>query len=134
LDALGIDPPESMTGRSFLPELLGDVADAPRVTVSGFMEGQRSVASGRYKLVQHELSQASLYDTRTDPLESKDVAAERPIALAYVRGMLGLTLGRESSGTAPRSSIVHAAKNTQIDASTERQLRALGYVGSSRPQ
>lgn len=134
LDALGIDPPETMTGRSFLPELLGDVADAPRATVSGFMEGQRSVASGRYKLVQHEFTQSSLYDTRTDPQESKDVAADRPIGLGYVRGMLGLTLGRESSGTAPRASLVHTAKNTQIDKSTERQLRALGYVGSSRPQ
>lgn len=132
LDALGMDPPEAMTGRSFLPELLGNVADAPRATVSGFMQGSRALAAGRYKLVQHELTQSALYDTRTDPQESKDVAADRPIALSYVRGLLGLSLGREASGAAPRSPSVHAAKNTHIDQSTERQLRALGYVGSAR--
>lgn len=131
LDALGIEPPETMTGKSFLPELLGNVADAPRATVSGFMEGQRSLALGRYKLVQHEFTQSSLYDTRTDPKESRDVSGERPIALSYVRGMLGLTLGQDS-GSAPHQPLVHTARDTHIDASTERQLRALGYVGSSR--
>jgi choline-sulfatase len=131
LEALGIDPPETMTGRSFLPELMGQVADAPRATVSGFMQGQRSLALGRYKIVQHEYTQSSLYDTRTDPQESRDVSTERPITLAYVRGMLGLTLGRDAGG-APRSSFQHNAKETQIDEDTERQLRALGYVGTAR--
>lgn len=133
LQALGIDPPETMTGRSFLPELMGHVADAPRATISGFMQGQRALAVGRYKLVQHEYTQSALYDTRADPQESRDVSRERPITLAYVRGMLGLTLGRDTGPTA-RSSALHAAQDTQIDEDTERQLRALGYVGSSRPE
>jgi choline-sulfatase len=133
LEALGMDPPETMTGQSFLPELQGEVADAPRGTVAGFMDGSRSMAVGRFKLVQHELTQQSLYDTRADPEESRDVAAERPITLSYVRGMLGLTLGRDS-GSTPRTQVAHAAKDAQIDENTERQLRALGYVGSSRPE
>jgi choline-sulfatase len=131
LDALGVDAPENMTGRSFLPELLGNVADAPRVTVSGFMQGSRSLAVGRYKLVQQELSQSALYDTRADPQETRDLAGEKPIVQAYVRGLLGLTLGRES-GRAPRAQVAHAARDTHIDANTEKQLRALGYVGNAR--
>jgi hypothetical protein len=72
-----------------------------------------------------------LYDTRADPQETRDVAAERPITLGYVRGMLGLSLGQDS-GRARGLPFVHTAKDTHIDANTERQLRALGYVGSAR--
>jgi arylsulfatase A-like enzyme len=131
LDALGIDPPETMTGRTFLPELQGAVADAPRTTVSGFMEGARSLAVGRYKLVQREFTQPSLYDTRLDPLETRDISNEKPLTLAYLRGLLGLAITPQS-GRAPREPIVHDAVETQIDDNTEQQLRALGYVGSSR--
>ena len=44
--------------------------------------------------------------------------------------MLGLALARNDA--APQSRIVYTAQQTAIDAATEQQLRALGYVGSSR--
>jgi arylsulfatase A-like enzyme len=132
LEALGEQPPEAMRGRSFFPELSGGAADAPRTSAAGFMTGYRALCAGRYKLVQHSLLHSFLYDTWEDPGETRDLSAERPLALAYVRGLLGLTLSGVSSTGAPHPS-VHRAETTAIDAATEQQLRALGYVGSSQP-
>jgi choline-sulfatase len=131
LEALGETPPESMIGRSFLPELLGDTVDAPRASVSGFMEVGRAIAIGRYKLVQHALSRCSLFDTQSDPRETQDIGAEHPLALRYLRGQLGLALA-DSGERATRNTPIYAAQKTLIDPATEQQLRALGYVGSAR--
>jgi choline-sulfatase len=130
LDALGLPIPDTMYGRSFLPELRGEGPAAPRATASGFMTGYRTLASGRYKLVQRGLDQATLYDLSVDPHETHDVAAQHPLAMRYTRSLLGLTLARSSAGKTTR---VYKRESTTIDRETEAQLRALGYVGSSRP-
>jgi hypothetical protein len=53
--------------------------------------------------------------------------------LRYTRGLLGLMLdGERTQIAAVRKKRVHKEENTTIDAETEAQLRALGYVGSSR--
>jgi arylsulfatase A-like enzyme len=132
LEALGDTPPDSWAGHSFLPDLLGETSDAPRATVSGFMETMRAVASGRYKLIQRGLERFVLYDLARDPHETRDVAADHPLAVRYLRAQLGLILGG-SDGSRPRQTTTeYTAQTTAIDAATERQLRALGYVGSAR--
>jgi choline-sulfatase len=130
LDALGEVPPESMAGHSFLPELRGDAADAPRATVSGFMGGWRTVARGSFKLVQSGVDHYWLYNTALDPGETQNIAAAHPLIVRYMRGSLGLALGRQAAQ--PSSRVVFTAGKTAIDPDTEQQLRALGYVGSSR--
>jgi arylsulfatase A-like enzyme len=130
LEAVGQVPPEGMAGRSFLPELLGDAADAPRATVSGFMSGWRTVALGSFKLVQSGADHFALYDTETDAGETQDIAANHPLIVRYLRGSLGLSLGRKAAQ--PSSRAVYTAEKTAIDPVTEQQLRSLGYVGSSR--
>ena len=60
----------------------------------------------------------------------RDLTAERPLALRYTRGLLGLTMARSTAGKTTR---VYKRESTTIDRETEAQLRALGYVGSSRP-
>jgi arylsulfatase A-like enzyme len=130
LDAMGLPIPDTMYGRSFLPELRGEGGSAPRATASGFMTGIRTLASGRYKLIQRGPDQALLYDLGADPHETRDLAAQRPLALRYTRSLLGLTLARSTSGKTTR---VHKRESTTIDRETEAQLRALGYVGTSRP-
>jgi len=130
LEALGQTPPPSMAGRSFLPELLGASADAPRVSVAGFMTGWRTLAVGSWKLVQRALDKSFLYDTASDSGESHDLASERPITVRYLRGALGLALAQSSPRNTARPA--HAAETTAIDAATEQQLRSLGYVGSAR--
>ncbi|MBW2460167.1 MAG: sulfatase [Deltaproteobacteria bacterium] len=129
LDALGRPVPEAMTGRSLLPLLRGEVPDAPRAVISGFMNGWRTIVVGRYKLIQRTSARMMLYDLEADPGETTDLAADRPLAVRYLRGLLGLTLAGAAAG-AP----THRAEETVIDAETEAQLRALGYVGTSRPE
>ncbi len=144
LEALGQPLPDGLAGQSFLPLLRGETPDAPRATVSGFMEGWRTVVSGRYKLIHRTLERQMLYDLERDPREQTDLAADRPIAVRYLRGMLGLALGAVEGTpaqtpaqgrptTAPRARPqVHAQETTTIDPQTEEQLRALGYIPGAR--
>lgn len=133
LEALGEPVPEGLSGRSLLPQLRGAGEDAPPVAVAGFMEHWRSVVCGRYKLMARSRGRIALYDHATDPREQRDVSAERPIATAYLRGLLGLSLAGSRVQTArPRPR--HRPATTTIDPELQAQLEALGYVGSSRPE
>ncbi|MCA9614235.1 MAG: hypothetical protein KC586_15880, partial [Myxococcales bacterium] len=67
-----------------------------------------------------------LYDLQADPEEHTDVAAERPLTVRYLRGLLGLALRGATAGR-------HQRETTEIDPETDAQLRALGYVGTQRP-
>jgi len=141
LEALGQPLPDGLAGQSFLPLLRGETADAPRTAVSGFMEGWRTVVSGRYKLIHRTLERQMLYDLSRDPQEQTDLGPEHPIGVRYLRGMLGMALGAvenapptTTTGTAPRRARpqVHEQETTTIDPQTEAQLRALGYVPGAR--
>lgn len=129
LDALGLPIPDELSGRSLAPLLAGRSEDAPRATVSGFMEGWRTIVVGRYKLIQRTPSRWMLYDLASDPGEQHDLAAERPIAVRYLRGLLGLTLAKAETQARTRQ---HEATRTVIDPALRAQLEALGYAGASR--
>jgi arylsulfatase A-like enzyme len=137
LDALGQEIPEELSGRSFLPELRGETATAPRSAVAGFMTGWRTLAVGKLKLIQRTLHRPRLYDVSRDPGETQDLAESRPIAVRYARGLLGLSLAdATSSGGAPRTRRArpkkqHTSEKTDIDEKTRKQLEALGYIGTS---
>ncbi len=134
LDALGEPIPDTLSGRSLWPQLRGAGEDAPRAAVAGFMENWRSVVSGRFKLIARSRGRIALSDLDHDPREQHDVASERPITTAYLRGLLGLRLAgsRGSERAAPRPR--HRASSATIDRELEAQLEALGYVGTSRPR
>src|SRR5690606_13633218 len=119
--------PETLVGRSFLSALRGEEPDAPRTAVSGFMNGWRTLAVGRYKLIQRTLDHAWLYDTKVDPNEKNDLHESQPIALRYTRGLMGLALA-EQQGTdgSVQKARKHEKRATPIDPETEAQLRALG--------
>lgn len=125
LDALGQEMPPGISGRSVLPLLRGGSESAPRISVAAFMGGWRSVLVGHRKLIHRTARRWMLYDLARDPGETNDVAAERPLEVRYLRGLLGL-------GLVGADGAVHEAETTVIDAQTEAQLRALGYVGTSR--
>lgn len=128
LEALEVPVPDDLQGRSLLPLLRGDPESAPRLAVSSFGRGWRALVVGRYKLVHRTHARSKLYDLVADPGETEDLADERPLARRYLQGLLGLALRGESGGREPE----HRAQNTPIDPETEAQLRALGYVGTSR--
>ncbi len=137
LDALGVPIPDEVSGRSFLNILLGQSRPAPRAVVTGFLNGWRTVVVGHLKLVQRSVHAPKLYDLSTDPREEHDLAPSRPLAVRYLRGLLGLQLAKaepvgDGTGAAPvaahRVRAHHHAETTQIDPQTAAQLRALGYV------
>lgn len=122
-DALGLEPPAHLSGRSLATLLRGGVEDAPRATATGFMNGWRTVVIGRFKLVQRTPANFMVYDLAEDPGETRDLASERPLTVRYLRAMLGLTL----AGAETRE-----AERTPMDAEVRGMLEALGYVGASR--
>jgi len=129
-EALGQSIPEGLSGRSLMPELRGQLADAPPVAIAGFMDGWRTIVVSDLKLIQRTEKRLMLHDLSQDPHEQVEVAGQRPITTRYLRGQLGLALaksqGAHSDKPAPKREV------TKIDAANEAQLRALGYVGSSR--
>jgi arylsulfatase A-like enzyme len=129
LEALGKELPEGLSGRSLLPRLRGEHGDGPAAAISGFMDGWRTIVIGDLKLIQRTEKYFTLYDLTADPHEQQDLAGGRPVTARYLRGQLGLILA-ESQTSANRS--VAKAQTTKIDAKTEAQLRALGYVDGSR--
>jgi choline-sulfatase len=133
-EALGMPVPEDLSGESFLPELMGASADAPRFAVTGFMDGWRAINVGRLKLIHRTERRIQLYDLIDDPDETRDLAAERPIAVRYARGLLGLGLAQARPGAATRRRAPIQQERVPIDDTTRAQLEALGYLGASRPQ
>jgi arylsulfatase A-like enzyme len=129
-EALGQSVPEGLSGRSLMPELRGQYADAPPVAIAGFMDGWRTAVVSDLKLIQRTEKRFMLHDLGSDPHEQSDVADKRPITTRYMRGQLGLAL--VNSQGAGGDKRVPKAETTKIDAATEAQLRALGYVGGSR--
>jgi arylsulfatase A-like enzyme len=127
-DVLGQKAPEGLSGRSLLPELRGECADAPPVAVAGFMDGWRTAIVGDLKLIQRTEKRFMVHDLRDDPHEQNDVAKQRPITTRMLRAQLGLALAKSQS----EASRTPKAETTTIDKETEAQLKALGYVGSSR--
>lgn len=133
LEAIGQPILPELSGRSLMQELSGAGADAPVVTVSGFMDGWRTAVVDGLKLIQRTERRVMVHDLTSDPHEQTDVSAQRPITTRYLRGQLGLALAKSQPGAGSASGKkVHREQKTQIDAETEAQLRALGYVGSSR--
>jgi arylsulfatase A-like enzyme len=129
LDVLGLPVPDDLAGRSVLPEILERDVSRPAHTVSGFMENWRTVVVGRHKLIQRTTHAPRLYDLEADPDETRDIAADHPIAVRLARGLLGLTL--DASDRRPhraRNRRRHVPETIQIDAELEAHLEALGYV------
>ena len=132
LEAMGQPVPEELSGRSLLPILRGQEGGAPRVAVAGFMRAWRTASVGKFKLIQRTLKHSWLYDTEADPKEQNDLAQSHPLALRYMRGLLGLSLA-DTHAAAPgrggrKGRQRHKQQNVHIDKRTAAQLEALGYI------
>ncbi|MCP4674975.1 MAG: sulfatase-like hydrolase/transferase [Deltaproteobacteria bacterium] len=129
---LGIECPTGIEGKSMVPLLRGAPRiEFPSVSFSYFLNGQRAARMGRYKFITKGLN-PSLYDLKTDPKETHNLAAKKPVTLAALRDALGMHLGRIVTAVRrgkknPR--VRHKGEKTVIDPETKRQLKALGYLG-----
>ena len=118
-DALGREIPAELSGRSVLPLLRGVRERSPHANIAGFLDGWRSIVVGRFKLIHRTHRRWMLFDLNADPQELHDIAAQRPLTVRYLRGLLGLAIKNEKR---------YQARETEIDAETRAQLEALGYV------
>ena len=125
LDAFAIEPPQGLSGRSFLPSLHAAPSPPTLGTVGAFMEHWRTLYVGPWKLVERPRRSPRLYHLDNDPDEAHDVAADHAVIVRYLRGLLGLQLAATRATPARRRP---RPEHTVIDAETREQLRALGYV------
>lgn len=87
-------------------QLPADRADAEQLTIA-----LRSFSHATLT-VQHALAKSVLFDLRSDPAERRDVGAEHPLALRYLRGQLGLALS-DTTERAARTPAVYTAEKTR---------------------
>ena len=126
LDALGLDQPVGLSGRSLLP-LANGLAAAPEPSYfeamsSALNRGWAPLAGlvqNQYKLI--DLPIPELFDLDSDPHETRNLAATEPQRFDEVRAQLGRVRAADR-GLARQGE----------SAETRERLRALGYVAAAR--
>jgi arylsulfatase A-like enzyme len=92
----GLTPLPIVEGTSLVPLVFDEVGNAPRAALTVDGQVSRGLKEQRYRLVHYGPGRVELYDEYEDRLEQKNLAAERPIALRQMRGVLGLLYGYET--------------------------------------
>jgi arylsulfatase A-like enzyme len=92
----GITPLPIVEGTSLVPLVFDEVGASPRASLTVDGQVSRGMKEQRYRLVHYGPGRIELYDELEDRREQKNVAAERPIALRQMRGVLGLLYGYET--------------------------------------
>ena len=125
---LGLPVPRTVEGRNLLPLIAGGPGAAlpgedlvfSWLEVDGFRGGAVSTADWRLIDETSREPDLGLFDRWRDPGESRDLAAERPVAAGYLRALLK---AREMQ---KRGSL--KAGQGELDDELREQLRALGYI------
>ena len=108
--ARGHQAPAHRRGHVARAARLDEVGAGPRAALTVDGQVARGLKVQRYRLVHYGPGRIELYDELDDRREQKNVAAERPIALRQMRGVLGLLYAYETRwnksrwGTAASSS------------------------------
>ncbi|HVU52168.1 MAG TPA: sulfatase [Polyangia bacterium] len=92
----GITPLPIVEGTSLVPLVFDEIGGSPRAALTVDGQVARGMKEQRYRLVHYGPGRVELYDEVEDRREQKNVAAERPIALRQMRGVLGLLYGYET--------------------------------------
>lgn len=122
LDAIGIQPPPSVEGRSLLAQ---DAADSPAESLSETRLGRRrvqAITADGYKVIRgadRNGIRTETFDLSTDPHEAHNIADERAVTTGYGLARLRGWQAQGASGAPPSVAI--------DDPATEERLRALGY-------
>jgi arylsulfatase A-like enzyme len=102
LDLAGIKPNAAAEGTSLTPLARDEIGASPRAALTVDGQVARGLKVQRYRMVHRGPGRIELYDEYDDPREQKDVAAEHPIALRSMRGVLGLLYAYETTWSKTR--------------------------------
>jgi choline-sulfatase len=102
LDLAGLQPGPNVMGTSLAPLARDEVGSSPRAALTVDGQVSRGIKVQRYRMVHRGPGRIELYDEYEDPREQKDVAADRPIALRGMRGVLGLLYAYENTWSKAR--------------------------------
>jgi len=102
LDLAGLPPTPAAEGTSLAPLARDEVGGSPRAALTVDGQVSRGLKVQRYRMVHRGPGRIELYDEYDDPREQKDVAAEHPIALRGMRGVLGLLYAYETTWSKAR--------------------------------
>ncbi len=119
LDWLDLPPLANPEGRSRASLLRGEDREGPPV-VTEHKRGWR-VSTDRHALVVDKRG-VQLFDLVADPLETRDLAAERPEAVASLQAVV------ERHQARTRPAVDSGEPAPVLDAETREALRALGYA------
>jgi choline-sulfatase len=97
LDLAGAKSDPKMQGATLVPLVFDEIGVSPRAALTVDGQVARGLKVDRYRLVHRGPGRMELYDELTDPREQKDVAADHPIALRGMRGVLGLLHAYETT-------------------------------------
>jgi choline-sulfatase len=92
----GIKANPVVEGTSLVPLVFDEVGGSPRAALTVDGQVARGLKEQRYRLVHYGPQRIELYDELEDRREQKNVAAERPIALRQMRGVLALLYAYET--------------------------------------
>jgi len=142
LDLAGVEDPAPRQGHSFRDLLKGE-SEEPWLLYSeeafpSDRDNLGSLRSGDYKLIWKRNRQTQemtykLFNLKEDPREQHDLAAEKPDVVSALERLRDRVRGDadqiqerlDAAGLPP----LPRGERVQLDAGTEEELRALGYVG-----
>ena len=134
LETLGLPPRPELDGVSLLPTLAGRPPGVPAYAVSEFLDDQRALIVGRWKLLAGARGWRKLFDLQDDPQERSDLAARAPIARRLCEQHLAEALATPAKAARFRDVLApprrFQATKVKHDPELRRQLEALGYFGA----
>ncbi|HEY8428443.1 MAG TPA: sulfatase [Sandaracinaceae bacterium] len=136
LEATGVPIPDVFEGQSLLSTARGVPRPGPAVAFSDKLDDRRVATAAGYKLIVRGNLTWSFFDLRRDPGERTQIddPGRYPIALRYLRGLMGQHLGAADrgawleGGTGPSRALPSA--DSHIDRQLCEQLRSIGYHDS----
>jgi arylsulfatase A-like enzyme len=102
LDLAGVQAGPNVAGTSLAGLARDEVGGSPRAALTVDGQVSRGIKVQRYRMVHRGPGRIELYDEYEDPTEQKDLAADRPIALRSMRGVLGLLYAYENTWSKSR--------------------------------
>ena len=128
LDVCRIAAPAAVQGATLMPAAEGKRLDLLALSESWYPRYHygwselTAVRDGRYTFVA--APRRELYDTQTDPGETKDLSRDNPRLADTLERALAAMNAKTASGSTAQAP-------QEVDADVEERLRALGYVGGS---